>query len=77
MEPFDVLNMGNISDFYLEHSNLYFFTFFEFQDPIISLKKMIPNIGFMVLKTTGFEHKDSFGKIEIGSIDICEKVRNV
>ena len=39
MEPFDVLNMGNISDFYLEHSNLHFFYVFKFQDPIISPKK--------------------------------------
>ena len=39
MEGFDVLNMGNISDFYLEHSNLHFFYVFKFQDPIISPKK--------------------------------------
>ena len=39
MEPFDVRNMGNISDFYLEHSNLHFFPVFKFQDPIISPKK--------------------------------------
>ena len=25
MEPFDVLNMGNISDLHLEHSNCYLF----------------------------------------------------
>ena len=24
MEPFDVLNMGNMSDFHLEHSHLHF-----------------------------------------------------
>ena len=39
MEPFDVLNMGNISDFYLEHSNLNFLYIFKFQDAIISPKK--------------------------------------
>ena len=39
MEGFDVLNMGNISDFYLDHSILHFFYVFKFQDPIISPKK--------------------------------------
>ena len=39
MEAFDVLNMGNISDFYLDHSNLHFFYVFKFQDPIISPTK--------------------------------------
>ena len=39
MEGFDVLIMGNISDFYLDHSNLHFFYVFKFQDPIISPKK--------------------------------------
>ena len=61
MEAFDVLNMGNISDFYLEYSNLHSFSVFKFQDPIISPKKIPPIIGFMVLKTTslspGFQCK--------------------
>ena len=30
MEPFDVLSMGNFSDFHLEPSNLHFFQFFKF-----------------------------------------------
>ena len=39
MEPFDVLNTGNISYLYLEHSNCYLFCCFNFQDPFISPKK--------------------------------------
>ena len=50
MEAFDVLNMVNFSYFYLEHSNCYLF---KFGDPFISPKKILPIIGFMVLKMTG------------------------
>ena len=39
MEAFDVLNMENISNFHLDHSNRYFFLLFKFQDPFISPKK--------------------------------------
>ena len=39
MEPFDVLNMGNISYFYLEHSICYLFYLFKFRDPFLSPKK--------------------------------------
>ena len=39
MDPFNVLNMGNISNFYLDHSNRYLFLLFIFQDPFISPKK--------------------------------------
>ena len=39
MVPFDVLSMGNISNFHLEPSNLHFFQFFKFQSPFISPKK--------------------------------------
>ena len=39
MDPFDVLNMGNISNFHLDHSNRYLFLLFKFQDPFISPKK--------------------------------------
>ena len=39
MEAFDVLNMGNISNFHLDHSNRYLFLLFKFQDPFISPKK--------------------------------------
>ena len=39
METFDVLNMGNISDFHLEHPNCYLFYVFKFRDPFISPKK--------------------------------------
>ena len=53
MKPFDFLNMGNISNFHLDHSNRYLFHFLKFQDPFISKKKNLPIIGFMVLKTTG------------------------
>ena len=71
---FDVLNMGNIFYFHLEHSNLHFFYFFKFHGPFISLKKILPTIGFMVLKTTGFslgiQQNYRFGKICIGSRDI-------
>ena len=39
MVPFDVLSMGNISNFHLEPSKLHFFQFFKFQSPFISPKK--------------------------------------
>ena len=39
MVPFDVLSVGNISNFHLEPSNLHFFQFFKFQSPFISPKK--------------------------------------
>ena len=39
MEAFDVLNMENISNFHLDHSNCYLFLLFKFQDPFISPKK--------------------------------------
>ena len=39
MDPFYVLNMGNISNFHLDHSNRYLFLLFKFQDPFISPKK--------------------------------------
>ena len=39
MEPFDVLNMGNISDFHLEHSNPHFFTFSNSRTPLFVKKK--------------------------------------
>ena len=39
MEPFDVLYMGNISNFHLDHSNCYLFYFPKFQDPFISPEK--------------------------------------
>ena len=45
MEPFDVLNMGNISDFHLEHSNCYLFNVFKFRDPYISPKKNSSDYG--------------------------------
>ena len=45
MEPFDVLNMGNISDFHLEHSNCYLFYVFKFRDPYIGPKKNSSNYG--------------------------------
>ena len=45
MEPFDVLNMGNISDFHLEHSNCYLFYVFKFRDPYISPKKNSSDYG--------------------------------
>ena len=53
MEAFDVLNMENISNFHLDHSNCYLFLLFKFQDPFISPKKILPIIGFTELKTTG------------------------
>ena len=53
MVPFDVLSMGNISNFHLEPSNLHFFQFFKFQSPLLSPKKILWIIRFMVLKTTG------------------------
>ena len=64
MEPFDDLNMGNISDFHLEHSNCYLFYVFKFRDPYIGPKKILPIMGFMVFKTTGlnprFQRKNRF-----------------
>ena len=39
MVPFEVLSMGNISNFHLEPSKLHFFQFFKFQSPFISPKK--------------------------------------
>ena len=39
MVPFDVLSLGNISDFHLEPSNLHFFHFFKFQSPFKGQKK--------------------------------------
>ena len=68
MEPINVLNMGNISDFHLELSNLLFFYFFKSDNPFISpRKKILPIIGFMVFKTTGlnpgFQRKNRFEKI--------------
>ena len=39
MEPFDVLSMGNVSDFHLEPSKLHCFPFFKFQTPFIRPKK--------------------------------------
>ena len=64
MEPFDVLNIGNISYFHLEHSNCYFFYLLKFRDPFISPKKNLPITGSMVLKTTGlnpwFQRKNWF-----------------
>ena len=53
MEPFDVLNMGNISYFHLEHSKCYLFYLFNFQDSFKGPKKILQIIGFVVLKTTG------------------------
>ena len=35
MEAFDVLDMGNISNFHLDHSNHYFHLLFKCQDPFI------------------------------------------
>ena len=37
MEAIVALNMGNILNFYLEHSNYYLFFLFKFKDPLISL----------------------------------------
>ena len=37
----------------MDHSNCYLFSFLKFQVPFISKKKILPIIGFMVLKTTG------------------------
>ena len=48
MEALDVLNMGNIQNFHVDHSNRYLFYFFKFQDPFIGPKKIIPIMGFMV-----------------------------
>ena len=80
MEPFNVLNIWSILDFYMEHSNLHSFYVFIFQDPFISPKKILLIIEVMVLKTTGlnpgFQRKNQFGKICIGSRDIGKKVRN-
>ena len=80
MEEFDVLNMGNISNFHLDHSNFYLFMLFKLQDPLMSPKKILPIMGFMVLKTTGlnpgFQRKNRFWKICIGSWDIGKNVRN-
>ena len=38
IEPFDVLNMGNISYFHLKHSNCYLSYLFKFRHPFISPK---------------------------------------
>ena len=81
MEPFDVLSMGNISDFHLEPSNLNFFPFFKFQNPFISQKKILLITGFMVLKMTGlnpgFLHKNRFRKICTVSLDIKQNVQKI
>ena len=37
MEAIVALNMGNILNFYLDHSNYYLFFLFKFKDPLISL----------------------------------------
>ena len=58
-EPFDVLNMGNILEFYLGHSDLHISNFFLFTS---RSKKILQFIGLMVLKTN-----KQFGKICIGS----------
>ena len=64
----------------MDHSNCYLFYFLKFQVPFISKKKIIPIIGFIVLKTSGlnpgFQHKNRFGKLCIVSRDIGKKVRN-
>ena len=65
--PFDVLSMGNISNFHMEPSNLHFFHFFKFQSSFRSPKKNLPIIGFMVLKTTqDFNAKIGFEKYAPG-----------
>ena len=66
---------------------IWFFVFYlppfslkKFPDPFMSQKKILPIIGFMVLKTTGlsprFQCKNRFWKICIGSRDIGKKVAN-
>ena len=41
MEAFDVLNMGIISNFYLDHSNRFFFSLFKFQEPRVLTQKLV------------------------------------
>ena len=74
MEPFDVLNMGNILHFHSKHSNHHLFLLFLFQGPF----KNLPIIGFTVLKTTGwnsgFQRKNWFWKICTKSWYIAKNV---
>ena len=39
MEPFDVLIMGNISDFHFDPSNLQFFSIFKIPEPLYKSEK--------------------------------------
>ena len=71
MEPFDVLNMGNISYFHLEHSNCYLFYVFKFRDPYIGPEKKIFQLwGLWYSKrpawTHGFNAKIGFEKYAPG-----------
>ena len=52
MEPFDVLNVGNILDFHLEHFNLHLF---QIPGPLFKSGGKNPFIEFMVLKMTGLK----------------------
>ena len=61
MEPFYVLNMGNILYFHLEYSNCYLSYLFKFRHPFKSPKKNLPIIGFMVLTTTGLNPNTKLG----------------
>ena len=62
MEPFDVLNMGNISYFHLKHSNCYLFYLFKFRDPFISPKRNSSDYRVYGTQNDGFNAKIGFEK---------------
>ena len=63
MDPFDVLNMGNISNFHLDHSNCYLFILFKFQDPFISPKKNSSDYGVYGTQNNRLEPRVSTQKL--------------
>ena len=71
--------MGNISDFYLEHSNLHF-SYFLNSRTLYNLEILL-TIGFMVLKMTGltpgFQGKNRFGKYPLSPDILAEMGPNL
>ena len=63
MEPFDVLNMGNISYFHLEHSNCYLFYVFKFRNPYLGPKKNSSDYGVYCIQNDWLEPTVSISNI--------------